>query len=259
MTLITHPGRSMLLNGHNLFVEQAGEQEGLAVVLLHHGLGSMKAWRRQLPALVRAGFCVVAYDRWGYGGSDGRECLDVPNFTSDLADLHALLDQLSIRSAALVGHSDGGTMALDFAIQQPGRVTCLVTVAAHIYVELKMESGILDVRQAFEIDERFRSGLRAVHGDKYRTVFHNWFDGWYRIGSLGWDMRTALGQIRCPVLVVQGEDDEHATPQHAMDIAGSIPGAELWLVNGARHMLPQENYTEFNPRLIRFLSDHCRN
>ena len=56
-----------------------------------------------------------------------------------------------------------------------------------------------------------------------------------------WDMRPILRQIGCPTLVVQGEADEHATPQHARDIADGIPGAELWLVPGAGHMLPQEN------------------
>ncbi len=245
------------VNGHCLNVEQAGEDSGPAVVLLHHGLGSTRAWRGQIPALAEGGFHVVAYDRWGYGGSDTRPALDLPGFTTDLDDLHALLQQLNIPKTALVGHSDGGTIALYFAARWPEMVSCLVTVAAHIYVEPRMEPGIWGIRQAFDGDERFRKGLRQAHGDKFQSVFENWFGGWYKPEFLSWDMRTVLKQIRCPTLVVQGEEDEHATSQHARDIAAWIPGSELWLVPGAQHMLPQENAAIFTPRLLQFLEQYA--
>jgi pimeloyl-ACP methyl ester carboxylesterase len=243
----------MLVNGRNLNVEHNGPENGPVVVLLHHGLGSVRAWRGQIPVLVEAGFHVIAYDRWGYGGSDARPGLDLPTFTVDLEDLRSLLEQLGIQRTALLGHSDGGTIALYYSARHPMQVSCLVTVAAHIYVEPKMEPGILGVKQAFETDERFRMGMQSAHGDKYEAVFHYWFDGWHRIESLTWDMRPVLGQIRCPALIVQGEEDEHATPQHAKDIAEAIPGAELCLLPKAGHMLPQENASLFNPRLLQFL------
>jgi len=243
----------MIVNGHNLYVERNGPENGPAVVLLHHGLGSVRAWRGQIPVLVDAGYQVVAYDRWGYGASDDRPKLDLPTFTTDLEDLHEVLRQLGIQQTALVGHSDGGTIALYFAAQYPNLVSCLVTVAAHIYLEPKMEPAILGIRQSFETDERFRLGLEFAHGEKYNAVFHNWFDGWHRIELLTWDMRPVLDQIRCPTLIVQGEGDEHATPQHAKHIAEAISVADLWLLPGAGHMLPQENAGLFNPRLIQFL------
>lgn len=246
----------IFVNGHNLHVEISGPENGPPVVLLHHGLGSIMAWRGQVSPLVEAGYKVIAYDRWGYGESGARQGLDLPYFRTDLKDLNSLLDQYKIQKAALIGHSDGGTMTLYYAAQQPERVSCLVSVAAHIYIESKMEPGILGIQQAFVTDERFRTGLKYAHGDKYEMVFHNWFDGWYKPESIAWDMRQLLSQIRCPALIVQGEEDEHASPQHAMDIAGSIPGADLWFFPGARHMLPQENATEFNSKILWFLKDH---
>jgi pimeloyl-ACP methyl ester carboxylesterase len=66
-------------------------------------------------------------------------------------------------------------------------------------------------------------------------------------------MRPLLPKITSPTLVVQGEMDEHATPQHALDIANAIPNAELWVVPGEKHMFPQEEAETFNKRLIRFL------
>ena len=243
----------MLVNGHNLYVEQYGPENGPNVVLLHHGLGSAKAWREQIPALTDAGYHVVAYDRWGYGESEARVGLDLPTFSSDVNDLFSLLVQEGIHRAALVGHSDGGTIALYFSAQHHNLVSCLVTVAAHIYVESSMESAIMSIERDFETDEHFRTGLQYVHGEKYEAVFHNWFDGWHRIESRSWDLRPVLGKIICPSLIVQGEADEHATPQHARDIAEAIQGAELWFVPGAGHMLPQENASLFNPRLLQFL------
>jgi pimeloyl-ACP methyl ester carboxylesterase len=227
----------MLVNGHNIWVEQYGLENGPVVVLLHHGLGSVKAWRRQAKVLAEAGYHVVAYDRWGYGGSDARPKLDLPTFS-------------------VVGHSDGGTIALYFAAQYPRLVSCLVTVAAHIYVEPKMESGILGIKQEFETDEHFRMGIQYAHCEKYEAVFYNWFDGWNRIEHRSWDMCPILGMIKCPSLIVQGDRDEHATPQHARDIADSIQGSELWLIPEAGHMLPQENTSVFNPGLLQFLNQY---
>jgi pimeloyl-ACP methyl ester carboxylesterase len=244
------------VKGHGINIEYAGPDRGACVVLLHHGLGSVRAWKGQVPALVDAGYKVVMYDRWGYGNSDTRPELDLPSFASDLQDLDCLLEQSGIQKAAFIGHSDGGTIALYFAAQQPAKVSCLVTVAAHIYAEAKMEPGILDIKKSYEADERFRMGMRYAHGEKHDQVFYNWFTGWHRPEILTWDMRPWLSQIHCPALIVQGEKDEHATPQHAMDLASSIPGAELWLMPGAKHMLPQVNVAEFNSKILQFLKDH---
>jgi len=244
------------INGHQLNVEDEGERQRPAVVLLHHGLGSAAAWRKQVPALVGAGFRAIAYDRWGYGKSQGRAGIDMPAFTQDLADLERLLDVLELDKVGLVAHSDGGTIALYFAAAHPERVRCLVTVAAHVYIEARMETALLEVSHNFEQDKRIREGLRHVHGEKFEQTFHNWFDGWRVCECGGWDMRPQIASIACPALVVQGAEDEHATPQHAIDTAAVVPAAELWLVEGARHMLPQENAEQFNERLLSFLHMH---
>ncbi len=248
----------MLINGHHVHFEQYGPENGPAVVLLHHGLGSVKAWQAQIPDLTTAGYRVIACDRWGYGGSDAREGLDLPTFEADVDDLVQILDKLGIRHAALVGHSDGGTLALYFAAQQSDIVKCLICIAAHIYVEPKMEEGIQWVRQAFESDEHFQRGLYNAHGDKYETVFWNWYNGWNRMGNLDWEMNPILHQIMCPTLIIQGDEDEHATLKHAKDIADQICGSELWLVHEVGHMLPQKIPAIFNARIIEFINRYMK-
>ncbi len=243
------------IRGHNLYYEIGGPEKGTAVVLLHHGLGSTRAWRLQVPVLAAAGYRVLAYDRWGYGASDARSSLSMPYFEEDLEDFSALVAQLGLERFSLVGHSDGGTIALYIASRWPQRVRSLVTVAAHVYIEPKMVPALPALRDQFERSEVLRMGLGRVHGEKYNALFYSWIDGWTQERYRDWDMRPLLSGITCPALVVQGELDEHATPQHARDLAAALPGAELWLVPGAHHMLPQDNADIFNPRLVNFLDE----
>jgi pimeloyl-ACP methyl ester carboxylesterase len=243
----------MIINGHKINVIIRGPEDGRAVVLLHHGLGSTRAWRRQAPALAAAGYRVVIYDRWGYGKSEPRPALSLPCFEDDQGALLALLDHMGIKRAALIGHSDGGTIALYFAAAHPERVACLATIAAHIYVEPKMGPGMLGVRQTFEYDDDFRRRFQRAHGDQYQQVFDNWFNGWTKPEHLSWDMRPVLRQIECPALVIQGLEDEYATPKHAEDIAAAIAGAELWLIPGASHMLQRDADRELKKKLLDFL------
>lgn len=243
----------MLINNRQLHVETYGPPDGPPVIFLHHGLGSTQAWRRQIPAFTQAGYRLIIYDRWGYGKSETRPNLAVPGFDDDLSDLANLLDALDLKAATLIGHSDGGSIALYYAAAHPRQVTALVTVAAHIYLEPKMEPGIQGIKQAFDLDRRFRRGLYRVHGEKYESTFYNWFDGWHNPEALAWDMRPELPDIRCPTLVIQGCDDEHASPQHAIDIADNLTESVLWLVPGAKHMLPQDHADVFNHKVIDFL------
>jgi pimeloyl-ACP methyl ester carboxylesterase len=241
------------INGHRIFVETRGPKKGRPVVLLHHGLGAVRSWKEQVPVLAKAGYRVIAYDRWGHGKSDPRSCWGIPYFESDRADLKQLLDESGVERAVLVGHSDGGKIALYFTAAHPERVAGLVLVSAHIYVETRMGTGIEQVLVDFETDTRFRRRFNRVHGEKAESLFRGWYAGWTDPARSEWDMRPVLRKIGCPALVVQGLADEHATPQHARDIAENISRAELWLVPGIGHMLPRDVAEEFNQRLLEFL------
>jgi len=241
------------INGHLISLETDGPRDGPAVVLLHHGLGAASSWKEQIPVLAAAGYRVVVYDRWGHGKSGPRERWSMPYFEEDLADLQAILDNLGVDQAALIGHSDGGKIAMYYAVNNPHRVTSLVIVSAHIYIEPKMSQGIQSVKSDFEQGSKFQKKMQRVHGDKTDALFQGWFNGWNNSEIQDWDMRPVINQIACPCLVVQGLEDEHATPQHARDMAAAIPNADLWLLPGAGHMLPQDFSEEFNQRMLKFL------
>ncbi len=240
---------------HRLAYTFHGPLEGFPVVLLHHGLGSSSAWRAQVPALVEAGFRVLTYDRWGYGASEPRARLHTPWFEPDVDDLRALLDALGLGEVALVGHSDGGTIALYFAARYPARVRALVTVAAHVYVDPTMQPGMEALRRTYETSEAFRRALDRTHGGRGAAVFEMWYNGWHRPDVLGWDARPVLRQVEAPALVVQGTADEYAPPSHAEAIAVALPDARLALLPDAPHMLPQERPEDFNTLMLDFLTN----
>jgi pimeloyl-ACP methyl ester carboxylesterase len=242
-----------LVNGHHLHWQTGGPADGPVVVLLHTGLGTVDDWRATAPVLARQGYRTLAYDRWGYGRSDARPDFAPPPFDGDVADLTTLLDLLGVRRAALVGHSDGGTIALALAARAPDRVTCVVAVAAHVCVEYLTREGVRDLQARYDTDPVVRAALRRRHGAKADRLVHDWVGGWRRAEAWKWDMRPEIGLVRCPALIVQGEGDEHATPDHARDIAEGIAGAELWIVEGVGHLLPQAIPEAFNARLLGFL------
>lgn len=237
---------------HEIYLERYGTSHQAIVVLLHHGLGSCSAWKGQIPTLVENGQEVWVYDRWGYGLSSDRPALDPPWFEEDVADLARLLEGIT-KPVILIGHSDGGNIAMSYALRYPEKVLGLMIVAAHIYLEPKMIKGILDLKRDYEKAESvLRAGLQRRHGEK--AVFYRWWSSW---GSLlpGWDMRPQIAGIRCPVLVVQGDKDEHATLKHAQDCAEAIPHSRLWIVENAGHMLPQELPHLFNERMLEFIGE----
>ncbi|NMC12461.1 MAG: alpha/beta hydrolase [Chloroflexi bacterium] len=252
----TYTSQLFNINGRNLFVAFYGLPQNPVLIFLHHGLGSIYSWQPQIEVFANSGYCVIAYDRWGYGKSDYRSSLITNDFKEDLADLSALLDHLKIKRAALIGHSDGGTLAMYYAARFPEIIGCLVVVAAHIYVEPSMVSGILQVRKSFYENPWFRSALQHLHGDKTEQMFSNWYNGWVKMENLGWDMRQIIRSILCPTLVIQGENDEHATLQHARDIAEAISNSRLWLEPGARHQLPQDIPDVFNHKVLEFLKEN---
>lgn len=247
--------QQIIVDGHQLYVESYNPPNRLAVILLHHGLGSSKSWRALIPALIESGYFVIAYDRWGYGRSDPRSDFPMPSFEQDRKDLEAILSAYNLLEAILIGHSDGGTIGLLYAEQAPQIVRGLVTIAAHIYVEDKMVAGIEEIHKSFEEDLRFREGLKRVHGDKFEQVFYTWYNGWYRDELRTWNIHPKLNRITCPTLVIQGTEDEHATSEHARDLSAQVRGSQLWLLSGAGHMLPQEYPEIFNQRVLDFLSE----
>ncbi len=194
------------------------------LVFLHEGLGSVSLWR-DFPARVVAatGCTAIVYSRYGYGNSD---LLEAP-FGVDymhreaLESLPALRERLGIAAPILVGHSDGASIALIHA-GGGGAVRGIAALAPHVFVEDLSVRSIAQAKAAFESTDLAQK-LARHHRDPHRT-FYGWNDIWLDPDFRGWNIEAFLPRIDCPVLVIQGEDDEYGTMAQADAIAAQVRG-----------------------------------
>lgn len=206
-----------------------GPPEAPLVVFLHEGLGSRSMWRDFPRRLCEAAQCRgLVYSRPGYGRSTGpterRRGVDYMHRQA-LEVLPRLLDALRIGEPAwLFGHSDGGSIALIAAAQRANRVAGVIAVAPHIFVEDETVRGIEAARDAYRASDQ-GGRLGRYHADP-DGMFWAWNDIWLSPAFRGWNIEREIEAVACPVLAVQGVDDEYATMKQIHGIARRIPHAE---------------------------------
>ncbi|MCC7048773.1 MAG: alpha/beta hydrolase [Alphaproteobacteria bacterium] len=209
------------------------------IVFLHEGLGSIPQWRDFPEALCAAtGLGGLVYERLGHGGSDPVELPRPDDFLAIEAGrrLPALLDLLRVDRPVLLGHSDGGSIALLFAAAFPQRPLACITVAAHVFLEPATEAALAAAAAAYATTD-LRPRLERHHGANTDAMFRGWNETWRRLAPRGWSMTDRLKHITCPVLAVQGLDDEHGTPAQVEAIVNGVSGpAETFLIPGCGHV-----------------------
>jgi pimeloyl-ACP methyl ester carboxylesterase len=197
-----------------------------ALVFLHDALGCIERWKDFPETLCESLGCSgLIYDRRGYGGSDmfeGPWSVDYLEIES-LTYLPELLNECDIDNAVLIGHSDGGTIALITAASRYNRVKGIVTEAAHIFVESITIQGIRRTVEAFETTS-LKEKLAKYHKEHTRTIFFRWADRWLSPEFSQWNIQKDLYRITCPVFVLQGEDDDYGTAAQVEGIAHQVSG-----------------------------------
>ena len=208
------------------------------LVLLHEGLGSVAMWRDFPARLAAATGCrTLVYSRYGYGQSDVLEEAFTPDFMHREAReaLAQLLAALKIENPLLVGHSDGGSIALLYA-GGGFSASGLVLMAPHCFVEDISIRSIEAAKVAFETTD-LPARLARYHRDVSRT-FHGWNDIWLDPAFRTWNIEDCLPRIRCPILAIQGMDDEYGTLAQIEAIqrqATASPGVEVLKLADCRH------------------------
>lgn len=206
------------------------------LVMLHEGLGCVAMWRDFPDKLAAATGCrVVVYSRPGYGSSDPHPQPRQPDYMHREARevLPAFLAALDIVRPVLLGHSDGGSIALIHAGSFPLAVAGLVVMAPHEFVEEETLAGIRTARKFWSSSD-WPQRLARYHRDAQR-VFHDWNDCWLSPEFRDWNIEDCLPEIRCPVLAIQGEDDEYATLRQIEVIAENVPGTQLCCLANCGH------------------------
>ncbi len=225
--------------GHNLEYRliPAHQVNRPTLVFLHEGLGSLAMWR-DFPAKVATatGCRTLVYSRYGYGESHLlTESFGVRYMHDEaLVALPELLDKLEIDKPVLVGHSDGGSIALIHAGGAGRDVAGLILMAPHVFVEDLSIASIAQAKVTFETTDLAQK-LGKYHRDPAKT-FWGWNDIWLHPDFRAWNIEEYLPNVTCPVLALQGADDEYGTPAQVEAIRQQAKGeVEVLMLADCRH------------------------
>jgi pimeloyl-ACP methyl ester carboxylesterase len=212
------------------------------LVFLHEGLGSLAMWKDFPQRLCDAAQCRgLVYSRPGYGRSTPRAPAEAWNLDFMHRQAHevlpALLEALRLDTTSeppwLFGHSDGGSIALLYAARFPTRVAGAIVLAPHILVEDLSVASIAKAREAYESTD-LRARLAKYHDDP-DSAFWGWNRIWLHPPFRAWSIEDEIASIRCPLLAVQGLDDEYGTLEQIRGIARRVPHTELLELAGCGH------------------------
>jgi len=256
------------INGARIHYERTGE--GIPVIFLHAGVADSRMWEPQVSAFAKQ-FDVIRPDMRGFGKSDLP-----PRPWSPHGDLYALVEELKLKPAHLIGCSMGGGLVLDFALDHPERVSKLVLV----------DSGPSGQPDRPEYDSLFAevdaADKAGDHVALNEAEAHLWLDGPYRPkgyvrqelrdlfldmngGNMDNDWASAprehleppafgrLNEVKAPTLVVVGDKDLEPLLENADLLASSIKGARKVVIHDAAHLPSLEHPEEFNRIVLDFL------
>lgn len=212
------------------------------MVFLHEGLGSVSMWRNFPDRLCQAVGCRgLVYSRPGYGSSTPRAADEhwAPDFMHRQASevLPAFLGAVGVDADKqppwLFGHSDGASIALLYAAHHPGQLAGAIVVAPHILVEDISVASIAQARTAY-LETDLRQRLARYHADP-DSAFWGWNGIWLDPGFRPWRIDDQLASIQCPLMAVQGVDDEYGTLEQIRGIARKVPQCELLEIKACGH------------------------
>jgi pimeloyl-ACP methyl ester carboxylesterase len=256
------------INGARIHYERAGA--GLPVIFLHAGVADVRMWEPQVAAFAKD-FDVIRPDQRGYGESELP-----PEPWSPVEDLLAIMDQLALKPAHLVGCSMGGALAIDFALEHPERLWKLVLVGSavhgrsgppedrHLYAEVAAarKSGDLpalkEALMYLALDGPGRP--RGYVAEPLRTLFldmnNRLLSSDFERAPSRWSdppASTRLGEISASTLVMIGNKDLPNVLENADLLVESIPHARKAVIHDAAHLPNLEHPEEFNRIVIDFL------
>lgn len=229
----------------------AQRAERPVIVMLHEGLGSIALWKDFPDKLAaRTGCGVLVYSRCGHGNSDKLMEKRPVRFMHHEGEtvLPELLAKLGIGRPILLGHSDGGSIALIFAGKYPGAVRALILEAPHVFVEDLSVASITQAKVNFETTD-FRDRLARYHAHVDAT-FWGWNDIWLDPAFRSWNIEEYVPAIRCPMLCIQGEQDEYGTIAQLEAIQAAAPQTEIAMQANCKHS-PHRDQQERTLELMR--------
>lgn len=236
-----------------------GPEQAPTLIFLHEGLGCVALWRDFPVRLAEMTGCgALVYSRLGYGGSDPCPLPRSVDFMHQeaLTVLPGVIRQTGIRDYLLVGHSDGGSIALIHAGggRCPG-LKGLVTLAAHVFCEELTLESIRTARERY-LHGDLKRRLARFHGNNTDCAFWGWNDVWLHPDFISWNIEEFLPAIRVPVLAIQGQDDPYGTAAQIETIQRKTgSGVSIGMISDCGHA-PHLQYRDVVTARIHDFSTH---
>jgi pimeloyl-ACP methyl ester carboxylesterase len=246
-------------SGHRLEYAWHGgaRSEAPPIVMVHQGLGSLALWKdfpQRLADATRRR--VLAYSRLGHGKSDplaGPHGVDFMHAEA-LEILPQLFDSLGVYNPVLFGHSEGASIALIHAARAHRPVAGVVALAPHVFVERYGLDSIAAARRAY-LDGDLREKLARYHDD-VESAFWGWNDIWLHPDFVAWNIEALLPEIACPVLAIQGVDDEYGTMEQLDRIERGVRGARRLELAACGHSPHRDQPDAVLAAVTSFLVEH---
>ena len=208
-------------------------------LLLHEGLGCVAIWKDFPAQLARkTSRPVYAYSRAGYGCSSR---ITLPR-SSDFMEREAyevlpeVVMKLAIPPPLLLGHSDGGSIALLAASSDSPVLAGVATLAAHVFNEPMCIETIFKTGELYKKGQ-LRNALENYHPEQVDSAFWGWHDVWLSEAFRHWNVSDLLELISVPTLAFQGEEDTYGSVSQLRTIATRIPGAQCELLPQCGHAI----------------------
>jgi pimeloyl-ACP methyl ester carboxylesterase len=263
----------------DIYYEEHGDAAGEAVLLIMGFGANAAAWAPQIPALVEAGYRVIAFDNRGAGRTTQPEGpYTIPQMADDAV---GLLDAIGVAGAVhVVGASMGGMIAQEFVLRHPSRVRTLTLMCTSPggpksfgYTEMvEMSKQVDEVKDLSEMmtPERMQEGIDVMFTPEFMKAPDEGFQAMIMssvmhpstlagvkgqmAAVLAHDTYDRLGDIRVPVFVTAGEDDTLVDARNSPLLAERIKGARLKMFAGLRHGFTAEQPEAVNAALVEFLA-----
>jgi len=236
----------------------AKRSEFPVIVFLHEGLGSIALWKDFPETFCRTnGFTGLVFSRYGYGHSTPRPTDEKwpVSFMHEQAYqvLPALFSHLGIMRPWLFGHSDGASIALLYASRFSQQLSGVIVAAPHIFVEDITIDSIRAVREVY-LTQDLRTKLGRHHAD-FDSAFWGWNNIWLDPAFGAWNIEQELTTITCPILAIQGEDDEYGTLEQIYGIQRKIPAAQIVVLTQCGHSPHRDQPDALSREVAHFITD----
>jgi pimeloyl-ACP methyl ester carboxylesterase len=243
---------TVTVDGASIYYAVYGKPENAPVILLHGGLGNGDHWANQVPALLDANLQVIAIDSRGQGRSTHTRAQI--SYDAMAVDVLAVMDQLKLAHASLVGWSDGGEIALKLAIGHPERVDKLVVLGTNYDANGSKPRGSHRSQTFAAYAAKCRADyLRLSKTPKQFDALVDYLMPLWR-GPMGFT-KDQLRSIKAETIVADGDHDEVIVLDQVEEMSRLIPNARFVVFKDTSHFVLWQDPASLNHVLVEFLAN----